>query len=208
MPKRIIIWLLALVLVPAMLAFAGDPQWAVKGDYTESCSCNPACPCLFGSMPTHPYCKGNALLEIKEGSYGDVSLDGVSAVFTFSFGKWVKYYVGEEASDEQAEAVEKLATAVFQFPATMMVLSTEKVPVSIERTATTVKFSVPASTVEIEMMEGWDGKPIKIHNLPYLGLADYTQYKSVTTAHQSEDKEFSYSGTNGLTSWLERMSEE
>jgi hypothetical protein len=82
-------------------------------------------------------------------------------------------------------------------------LSQEKVPISIEKTSTKVKFSVPASMVEIEMMKGWSGKPIKIQNLPVPFLNDYTQYKSITMRHKSEDKEFKFSGTNGLTSSID-----
>ena len=32
--------------------FAG-PGWSVEGEYFEGCTCNPGCPCLFGSEPTH-----------------------------------------------------------------------------------------------------------------------------------------------------------
>ena len=66
-------------------------------------------------------------------------------------------------------------------------------------TGTKVKFSVPASKVEIEMMKGLGGKPIKIQNLPLPFMNDHTQYKSIAMSHKSEDKEFKHSGTNGLT---------
>ena len=32
--------------------FAG-PVWSIEGEYFEGCTCNPGCPCLFGSEPTH-----------------------------------------------------------------------------------------------------------------------------------------------------------
>ena len=32
--------------------FAG-PAWSIEGEYFEGCTCNPGCPCLFGSEPTH-----------------------------------------------------------------------------------------------------------------------------------------------------------
>lgn len=50
-----------------------------------------------------------------------------------------------------------------------------------------VKFSVPDSTVEIEMMEGRDGNPIRNH---------------------SKNKEFSYSETHGPTSKIDTSSKE
>lgn len=121
----------------------------------------------------------------------------------------MKYYVSENATDEQVKAAQQLIQAVFAegLPPDVKVLSSEKVPVSVERTETTVKFSVPASTVEIEMVEARDGKPIKIQNLPGAWAVDYTQYKSITNRHFSKDKEFSYSGTNGYTAKWDISSE-
>ena len=48
------------------------------------------------------------MVEIKEGHYGDVRLDGISVVTTFRFGEWVKLYVSENATDEQAKAAAQL----------------------------------------------------------------------------------------------------
>ncbi len=207
MQKKIKITMFALALTVAVASSVEAQQWAIRADYTESCSCNPACPCLFGSTPTLGHCEGTGLVQIKEGHYGDISLDGISVVFTVHLGEWMKYYVSEEATDEQAKATEQLVASVFEIPGEWEVLSTEKVPVSLERTETKVKFSVPASTVEIEIMKGRDGSPIKIENLPPVFAQDYTQYKSITNSHKSEDKEFSYSGTNGFTSKIEATSE-
>ena len=200
MKNQITIYMLILGLIAAMVPFATAQQWAIRADYAESCSCKLTCPCHFASSPTLGHCEVNGLLEIRDGHYGDVSLNAISVVFAARPGEWAKYYISEDATDEQVKAVEPLMAELFKFFADTKVLSTEKVPVSVERTATRVKFSVPASTVEIEMMKGRDGKPIKIENLPAPYLVDYTQYKSITNSHDSKDKKFSYSGTNGLIS--------
>jgi len=210
MKKLISIWILTLSIIVVMAASAGAQDWAIKGNYTESCSCNPACPCLFGSPPTLGYCESNALLEIKEGHFGDVHLDSISVVMALRIGEWMKIYVSYNASDEQARAAEKLMKLepIFGglFSGNMKIISREKVPVKIERTSTYIKFSVPTSKVEIEMMRGKDGKPIKIQNLPAPSLSGHTQYKSIILSHQSDDKKFSYSGTNGFTSKIEAKS--
>src|SRR5262245_2167157 len=91
------------LLVPEM-STAQDQQWAIKVNFVESCSCGLVCPCNFGFEPSHHPCEGNALLEIESGHYGEVKLDGVSVVFALRLGEWVKYYVGETASDDQAKA--------------------------------------------------------------------------------------------------------
>ena len=204
MKNHIKIWMLAFCIMGIMTAPVAAQDWAIKADYTESCSCNPTCPCVFGSPSTFGYCEGNNLIEIKEGHYGDVRLDGISVVTAFSLGKWLKIYVSENATDEQVKAAVDLLkldqTFGLIYSEKTKILSQQKVPVSIEKAATNVKFSVPASMVEIEMMKGGGGKPIKIQNLPVPFLNDHTQYKSIIVSHKSEDKEFKHSGTNGLTS--------
>jgi hypothetical protein len=203
MKNRIAILMMAFFTTGIMATNVAALDWAIKADYTESCSCNPACPCLFGSPSTHGYCRGNNLIEIKEGHYGDVRLDGVSVVTAFDLGKWLKIYLNENATDEQAKALLELLkleqTFGIIYSGKSELLSQEKVPISIEKTSTKVKFSVPASMVEIEMMKGWGGKPIKIQNLPVPFMNDHIQYKSISMSHKNKDKEFKYSGTNGLT---------
>ncbi len=211
MKKQIIIWMLALGIMVVMAGSAAAQDWAIKAEWTEACSCNPACPCNFGSPATRGYCEGNGLVEIKEGHYGDVRLDGISVVTAFRFGEWVKLYVSEKATDEQAKAAVQLMKLeptfgiIFSY-GDPKIFSSKKVPVSIEKTSTKVNFSVPASAVELEMMKGGDGKPIKIENLSFPFLNNYTQYKSITVSHHSEGKEFSYSGTHGATSQIEASS--
>jgi len=208
MKKEITILMLAFAVIAIMAGSAVSQDWALKGDHAEACCCNAACPCNFGSPPTRGYCEGNALLEIKEGHYGDVHLDGIAVVLAFRFGEWVKPYVSENATDEQAKAAVQLMKLeptygiVFSY-GDPKILSSEKAPVSIEKTSTKLKFSVPTSTVEIEMTKGRDGKPIKIQNLSFPFLKDYTQYKTITNSHHSEDKEFSYSGTHAARSKIE-----
>jgi hypothetical protein len=145
------------------------------------------------------------LIEIKEGYYGDTHLDGLEVATTFSMGKWEKYYVSDKATDAQVAAVGKLVEAFFKSPKAK-VLSIEKTPITIERTEGRIMFSTPVSKVEIEVMKGQDGKPIKIENLQY--FPDYTQYKSITNSYKSNKKgmAFSYSGTNGLTAKMEGSS--
>jgi hypothetical protein len=211
MRKQIFICMMVLVFVATMVTSASSQEWAIKADFTDSCSCKPACPCVFGSPPTLGHCNDVGLIEITQGHYGDVSLDGISLVFTSRFGEWVKFSVSKDATDEQVKAAVELMAAIGFRPPSAKVLSTEKVTISIERTADKIKFSVPSTTVEIEMMRGLNGKPIKIQNtsaqnVPLPLLIDHTQYKSITLSHDSKDKKFSYSGTNGLTARLDAKS--
>jgi hypothetical protein len=201
-------------LVASTTTFAGSEDWAVKANFTDACSCNPSCPCVYGSPPTQGFCEGNGLVEVEKGHYGDVNLDGVSAVVTYHMGPngaWTKYYVSDKASDKQVKAMSKLIPACFGFLGGAKVLTVEKASLNVNRTGSQVKFSVPASTVEIEMVQGADGKPITVQNLPAQGfpgphMIDYTLYKTVELTHSGSEGGFSHSGTSGHTARIDEQS--
>jgi hypothetical protein len=206
MKKLIFVLTIAISMLVVLPVSTVAQEWAINGSYSESCSCNPACPCHFGSAPSLGHCQGIGLFEIKVGHYGDVKLDGVSIVAAQDMGKWVKYYVNDGVSDEQAKVAGLIFAEMMEgYPPEMKVLSTQIVPIEVERTATRIKFSVPDSKVEIELMKGLNDKPIKIANLPDARTKDYTQYKSIILEHKGEQK-FSYSGTNGFTSKVDMSS--
>ena len=58
------------------------------------------------------------------------------------------------------------------------ILPPERVPIWIERSNETIKFSLPAFSVEIEMMKSQTGQPIGIEEPLGPWVMDYRQYKS------------------------------
>ena len=60
---------------------AQDEDWHVTADVAESCSCDIACPCNWGSSPTHDYCHGNRLYQITKGHHGDTDVSGLEPQF-------------------------------------------------------------------------------------------------------------------------------
>ncbi|MEE8584372.1 MAG: DUF1326 domain-containing protein [Acidobacteriota bacterium] len=172
-------------------------QWMLKAEVAESCSCNVSCPCMFGSPATHEYCRGSRLVRIEEGRYGHVRLDGLNVVATFSMGEWVRYYVDEKASQEQAEAAGKLISAAFPSFARWGVESSQKAAVHVEQTDSVLYFAVPESEVKMEVMAGGNGQPVRIENLPNF-FPSLIQYRSIHNRHASSDHEFDYTGTNGF----------
>ena len=184
-----------------LLSTAGQDSstsWSFDVDVVESCCCDPICPCMVGSKPTREYCRGNRLVEVRKGHYGDVSLDDVSFVLTFDLRKWSKLYFAEGTSEAQVAATTSVLGEVWG-ALLAEVLETKTVPLKVERTEDSIAFSVPASSTKIEVMRGAGGEPIKVQNLKT--FKDYTQYESATVAHTAEKKErsFEYSGTNGFT---------
>jgi hypothetical protein len=185
---------------------AAAPNWHLTATVAESCSCTISCPCNFGGEPNRNPCEGNRLISITSGHYEDVDLRGVAFLVTFTMRSWSKIYVSDKVSDKQMAAVEALLPIAFAgFHRGM--LSFAKAPITMDITESRVTFSGPESSVEMEVMRGFGGKPVKVLNLPSPAYQDYTQYKSVVHRHASDKVTFSHSGTNGFTSTMEAGSQ-
>lgn len=181
---------------------AAAPDWHLTATVAESCSCTISCPCNFGGEPNRNPCEGNRLISINSGHYEDVDLKGVAFLVTFTMRSWSKIYVSDKVSDRQMAAVEALLPIAFAgFHRGM--LSFTKAPITMDITESRVTFSGPESSVEMEVMRGFGGKPVKVMNLPNPAYQDYTQYKSIVHKHSSDKATFSHSGTNGFTSTME-----
>jgi hypothetical protein len=161
-----------------------------------------SCPCNFGGEPTRNPCEGNRLIAIRSGHYEGTDLAGVSFLVTFTMRSWSKIYVSDTVSDRQMAAVEALLPIAFAgFHRGM--LSFTKAPITMDITDRRVRFSGPESSVDMELLSGFGGKPVKVLNLPSPVFQDYTQYRSIAHTHSSAKTTFSYAGTNGFTSTME-----
>src|SRR5438874_10478226 len=151
-----------------VLALTTPPRaaenWHITATVAESCSCTVSCPCNFGGEPNRNPCEGNRLISITSGHYEDVDLKGVSFLVTFTMRTWSKIYISDRVSEKQMAAVEALLPIAFAgFHRGM--LSFTKAPITMDITEKRVKFSGPESSVEMEAMTGFGGKPVKILNL-------------------------------------------
>ena len=199
-------------LTPEVLAASpATPKWVLKADYIDACSCDLACPCLFGGSPTHGYCKGASLVEIKEGHYDQIDLAGVTVLAVYNAGKWIKFFVSENATKAQTDAVVEFLPAAegfFEAP----VRDIRNLPISVKRRKDKVKITTEGTLIELEQIRNAAGDPIKILGLPAKGFPglpylDHTQYKTVALTHDSEKERFSFSGTNGYTARLDASSD-
>ena len=187
---------LAVLVVPSR---AQNPNWHLTATVAESCSCTVSCPCNFGGEPSHMPCEGNRIISIDAGRYGDVDLAGVQVLVTFTMRTWSKIYVSDKVSDRQMQAVEALLPLAFAgFQKGM--LSFTRAPITMEATESRVRFSGPESAVDMEVVRGFNGKAVKVLNLPAAVFQDYTQFRSVSHTHTSATHSWSHEGTNGFTS--------
>lgn len=93
------------------------PNWWMKGDWFDVCSCNVPCPCSFAQAPSNNHCEGVLAYHIREGRYGNVELGGLNviALGTFDGNIWEKenpaslgILMDERASDGQRDALQKV----------------------------------------------------------------------------------------------------
>ena len=100
-------------------------DWQIKGSKIGVCSCNYGCPCQFNAPPTFEKCEGAEVLDIEEGHFGDVSLDGLRVGWLAGWpgsiheGSGVGQIIIDERADEaQREALYKIMSGEEQEPTT------------------------------------------------------------------------------------------
>jgi hypothetical protein len=59
---------------------AAKVPWRIHADYIESCNCDFGCPCNFSGFPSGGRCETLIGYHIRQGYYGDVSLDGLDFI--------------------------------------------------------------------------------------------------------------------------------
>lgn len=93
------------------------PNWRIRGDWFDNCSCAVACPCTFGQAPDNNFCEYVLFYHIREGHFGDVELNDLSIVQVGNFdgNLWdfdargrAGVIVDDRASDLQAAAISKI----------------------------------------------------------------------------------------------------
>jgi hypothetical protein len=99
------------------MAENGKPVWRIKGEEFTSCNCDWGCPCQFEADPTHGDCHALIGYEIREGNFGDTSLEGVRFAEVVSWPGPIyegdgttRLIIDETAAPDQREAIEKLVS--------------------------------------------------------------------------------------------------
>ena len=95
-------------------------SWQIRGEYFENCNCDILCPCLTSSMQgpgdgDNGRCQVPMICHIAEGSFNDVSLNGLNFVMMIdapaimSQGNWrTCLYIDENAGEEQRQAIQEI----------------------------------------------------------------------------------------------------
>jgi hypothetical protein len=102
---------------------AAETSWRIRGEYFENCNCDIVCPCLFSalppmtSVPTEGACEVAFGFHVDEGSFGDVTLDGLNVALiartpgAMADGNWqVALYLDDQADEAQSGALQAIFT--------------------------------------------------------------------------------------------------
>lgn len=161
---------------------AESPSWKIAGDYFENCSCEVVCPCTFsplGPLLAQPTsqdgsCEVPLAFHIEQGTYGEVTLDGLNAVVALRtpgvMGEGnasVALYVDERANEQQLQAL----TAIFSgagggpmgalAPLVGSILGVRSVPITYVREGKRRAVEVPnVMNVAVTSMPGISGDGI------------------------------------------------
>jgi hypothetical protein len=92
-------------------------DWQMTGTYFKSCNCDPGCPCDFMSEPTHHKCEGVLGMNVDQGHFDSVSLDGVKWAVAYHWpgplhegNGTVKAYFDPSTSEEQLNGLGQILT--------------------------------------------------------------------------------------------------
>jgi hypothetical protein len=189
---------------------AKTTPWKLTGELEESCSCNAACPCWFGSKPTMSTCSGGEAFFITSGKYGNVKLDGLAMAgiaqspegktMMESFGSYnlANLYIDEKATPEQRKALEAIGGQVFGPAASPDKMVVRYVPITrkIEGKNHTVTFG-NYGTFTGSLMDAPGGGTPRIMN-PMIPDPMHKEYSQGMTSHQTfnDGLTWDFSGTN------------
>jgi hypothetical protein len=87
-------------------------DWRLKGEWVKNCNCAYGCPCDFNARPTNGSCQGLVAMNIAEGYFGDVGLDGLRFAVTVDFpgalhegNGTIQPIIDDRATPEQRDAL-------------------------------------------------------------------------------------------------------
>ena len=100
-------------------------DWMIRTKQLGTCSCDYGCPCEFNAPPTRLPCEGVMAMEITEGYYADIRLDGLRTAGVYHWpgamheggGTWWSI-IDKAASEQQVEALFKILGGEEQEPNT------------------------------------------------------------------------------------------
>jgi hypothetical protein len=211
----------ALGVIQTPAGAAEEPAWSLEGKMISADSCGPDCHCIIGGPPDNGLCKFFAIVQVENGRYGDVKLDGVKYGIAGEFAlkiigepikhSFVAYYIDSSASAEQREALRKLFSGP-SFAAMGQAAELKEVAIKFENLEAfgQVGKTVSGTAGEIAKVEvtpiagGTDpSKPLAVENQAEAGLKWTALGKATNSFYRSAGKDYKCEGTSGMSHLIE-----
>jgi len=155
-------------------------DWQVRGVYHETCASEGYCPYYFG-RDKEGGCRYFMVFRVTDGKAGDVDLSGVVAIYMGDLphstyaevtvkGSEGAIYIGDNATQAQREALDRLAVVALGGVMMKRVLGVHYVPIEIQQGEGWVHFRMPSGEMRMELTKGLDGSAVRLENqtLPFL----------------------------------------
>jgi hypothetical protein len=159
--------------------------YRITGTYVAACDCSLFCPCPADGPPTGKdgHCHGSIVFQVREGNLDGTDVSGVNfGLFNYfpsnlTSGDWkIAIVVDEAASDEQAQALERIVSGKEGgpfgdfVPLTGEYLGMERAPVRLSDGSASV-----GDTTEFtfEPARGADGSPTTVKNAMFGFAPEY-----------------------------------
>ncbi|MFW6045312.1 MAG: DUF1326 domain-containing protein [Natronomonas sp.] len=187
-------------------------DWNIKGNFIEACNCSVPCQCLWYEPANDDKCTFAGFWNIDEGTYGDVSLDGLGAGMLvwedglLLDGGWHVVLVIDEAADEaQAESLETIfsgqAGGLFEAAAPLIETVEDSVVAPISYSAEDGHLSFSAGdivTIETDKSVGFGDSQGTAYPHPFIPPEETANIGKTSEATVGFDEDFSWdvSGNN------------
>ena len=147
-------------------------NWLLKGKKLGACNCAYGCPCEFNARPTYGTCEGLEAMEIDEGYFGDIRLDGLRYAATYRWpgpvhegGGECQAIIDKRATPEQREALLKILSGEEQEPTTVFNIYGSTMAKEFETLYTEIEFEWDTENrlgrVKVEGVVELDLEPIR-----------------------------------------------
>ena len=186
-------------------------KWKVTGDWQNTCSCDPGCPCLFWADPTTGSCEAIDAFHFRTGNYGKTGLNELNVVMAsrspgnFWKGNWsAAVYIDEKANGKQREALEKILSG--KAGGTMAVIAgmisnmwgTKYARIQFDTKKREVKVPGIIESVLEPNLGGDKKKPITVGNHPFApAFGPMNMGKSRTNTFKDHGQSWSHPGKDG-----------
>ena len=134
-------------------------EWSMQGLEAANCNCDWGCPCQFNCLPTHGDCRAYGVVQIEQGRYGDVPLDGLRWGILGAWPKAIHFgngtmqvFVDERADAKQRAALEAIGQGRETEPGTLV----------WQVFSTTVTKYLPTITAPIEFSASLDERTARV----------------------------------------------